>query len=77
MTADLPAGFAYMRIEDPSGGDLPLTGVTRSDGTPIDMEFNAWQTFRIQRPKDDSPQTLSHVHIFDHVPSATNGGVTY
>jgi subtilase family serine protease len=60
-----PTGYFYIRIDDPFGGGFPLASVTRSDGKRIDMDWNAWQTSRIKRPRGEAPQPQRYIHIFD------------
>ncbi len=61
----LPAGYFYIRINDPFGAGFPLANVTRGDGKPIALDWNAWQTKRIKRTRGEAPEPQRYLHIFD------------
>ena len=46
MTASMPPGFAYLRVPEPSDGQLKLKRIVRSDGLEVSLEYNAWITDR-------------------------------
>jgi subtilase family serine protease len=63
-----PAGFTYLRINDPFGSQLNLSRVVRSDGRVIVPGFNAWQTSKINRDGSGGVEAGTperYVHIFD------------
>ncbi len=68
LTAELgttmPSGWAYIRIDDPFDAQYRLASVTRADGKAIMLEYNAWQTDRINRLVTGSP-VERYVHLFD------------
>ena len=59
----IPSGFVYFQLPDPSGGTVPIASVTRSDGTPVLVGPNVWQT--PYRPNMVPPQLANLIHIFD------------
>lgn len=63
FTATVPTGFVYFEVVDPSGGNYSIASVTRSDGTPLLVGPNVWQTparFHMV------PRRLNNlIHIFD------------
>ncbi|MBN1816684.1 MAG: hypothetical protein JW828_04945 [Sedimentisphaerales bacterium] len=75
VTADVPAGFYYLRFVDPSDAQMTLVAVTRSDGRVVRMEDNAWATHRVVRKQGQDPYEEKLVHLFDHIGSA--GMVSY
>jgi hypothetical protein len=60
---NIPAGFVYFQLPDPSGGQFAITSVKRSDGTELLVGPNVWQT--PERIHMVPPQPTSLVHIFD------------
>ena len=60
---NIPSGFVYFQLADPSGASLPLVNVKRSDGTQL-LGSNFWQT--PYRPNMVPPQLTNLVHIFDY-----------
>jgi hypothetical protein len=59
----IPPGFVYFQLPDPSGGQFPVAGVQRSDGTQLLVGPNVWQT--PCRPHMAPPQPTNLLHIFD------------
>src|SRR5258708_33468026 len=46
LTAQMPAGWAYLQVPDPGNGQYVLTRVVRSDGVQIYFNTNVWTTDR-------------------------------
>ncbi|MCA9312277.1 MAG: hypothetical protein KDA21_13770, partial [Phycisphaerales bacterium] len=65
VTVPAPSGYVYIRIDDPFDAAYPLASVTRTDGIPIMLGWNAWITERIDRRQTGSP-VKRYLHIFDH-----------
>jgi hypothetical protein len=61
----MPAGWTYIRIDDPYENAYRVASVRRDDGTQLLMGENVWQTSRIDRPLNGPPVFLRHLHIFD------------
>jgi Putative Ig domain len=66
LTAPTPSGWVYLRLPEPSGGQLALAGVTRSDGSQIKLGVNAWTTDRIFPGPSMRAITTNLLHIFDY-----------
>ncbi|MCH7995103.1 MAG: thrombospondin type 3 repeat-containing protein, partial [Planctomycetes bacterium] len=66
LTATVPSGWVYLRIDEPSGNLFTILSVTRSDGKPILMGDNAWTTHRIVRPEGEAAFPEDFLHLFDH-----------
>ncbi|MFN3168758.1 MAG: CARDB domain-containing protein [Phycisphaeraceae bacterium] len=64
LTATMPAGWSYLKLEDPSNGALDLAGVMRSDGTFLPVE-NFWQTDRTFIGGGVRPVYENNIHILD------------
>lgn len=65
VTATMPTNaWAYIRIDDPYHATYRLKRVTRGDGKVLQLDWNAWQTDRINRSVSGSP-VERYVHIFD------------
>jgi len=60
-----PAGWAYLRLPDPSLGAFRLSRVTRGDGSEVLLHTNAWTTHRILRPLGEPEVEEFWVHLFD------------
>ena len=60
-----PAGFLYVRSDDPGQNLYQLTSVTRSDGKPIVLGDNAWTTHRTIRLKNQAPYAQNRLYLFD------------
>ncbi len=64
LTASIdPAHWTYIRAVDPSLGQYRLAGVLRSDGKPIQLGANAWQTSRVLTNGPSVP--APRLHLFD------------
>lgn len=66
LSAGLPSGWSYLRIDDPSEGLLRLARVVRNDnGRELRIGDNAWTTHRSVN-RIDQPTMLQHrLHILD------------
>lgn len=71
--ANIPAGFVYIRANDPGNHVYNLTRVVRSDGREISLGDNAWTTHRIIRLKGQAPYPENRVYLFD---GNNTGGTT-
>ena len=60
---NIPSGFVYFQLVDPSGGQYAITSVKRSDGTELLVGTDVWQT--PYRPHMVPPQLNNLIHIFD------------
>lgn len=65
VSAGPGSGWRYIVVDDPGGGALRVDSITRSDGKPIAIGFNAWQTDRIFRPSGFTVLNRPRLHIFD------------
>lgn len=74
LSAEVPAGFVYFRLPDPTAGPWRITGLKRADGTEVPAA-NVWQTDRTFVAGARRPRYENHLHLFDHLPAA--GPVTY
>ncbi len=75
-TTSAPAGWVYIRLDEPSANLFELAGVRRSDGREILLDANAWQTHRFVRPPDAPDFLEDLLHIVD-VDSTGSYTVTY
>ncbi len=64
VTADMPAGWAYLQLDDPSDGNYQLIGIRRADGTILDIS-NFWQTDRTFIGLGLRPLYENKVHLLD------------
>jgi hypothetical protein len=65
LTATMPQGWGYLRIEDPGHGEYKLKRVVRSDGVELRVTDNAWTTHRFKHPQGQ-PAFMEHLfHLFD------------
>ena len=66
IEAPMPGGWAYLKFPDPFNGQYALVSVERTtDGSPLIMGYNAWQTDRLF--VDRAPAiTAYRIHLFDH-----------
>jgi len=64
-TPTTPAGWVYIRLDEPSTNRFGLDRVVRSDGREILLGDNVWQTHRIVRPPDDPDYPEDWLHIVD------------
>ncbi|MFZ4593428.1 MAG: putative Ig domain-containing protein [Verrucomicrobiaceae bacterium] len=65
LTAAMPAGWAYLRVPEPSNGQLRLTKVTRSDGLELPLDVNAWVTDRTFIGQALRPTNENILHLLD------------
>ncbi len=65
VTASMTAGWSYLKMDDPSLGDLTLIGVQRSDGTAVPKE-NFWQTDRTFIGLGQRPVLEDNIHLLDY-----------
>ncbi|MBI5865066.1 MAG: hypothetical protein HZB38_11280 [Planctomycetes bacterium] len=65
VTAAIGGGWTYVRFDDPIPPGYELASVTRGDGQLLLLNYNAWQTDRINRFLPGSPRER-YVHLFDH-----------
>ncbi|TVR50897.1 MAG: hypothetical protein EA425_08780, partial [Puniceicoccaceae bacterium] len=61
-----PPGWFYARVPDPTGGQMPLQSVVRSDGRVLYPGDNAWVTDRTFRGPGLRPLAESTLHLVDH-----------
>lgn len=61
----VPAGFVFIRLDNPGGNGAQLARVTRSDGREIVLGDNAWTTHRIVRLKGQAPYAQDRLYLFD------------
>ncbi len=66
LSASVPAGWVYLRVPEPSDGNLVLTHVVRSDGVEISLGTNAWTTDRVFIGQGQRPVYTNHLHLLDH-----------
>jgi hypothetical protein len=64
LTASVPAGWVYLEVVDPGGGNYPIASVQRSDGTNLLVGPNVWQTPARIHMVPPKPNNL--IHIFDY-----------
>ncbi len=65
LTANMPAGWAYLRLPNPGPG-LRLIGVRRSDGRTLRSPENAWTTDRTFPSSIPGARREHTLHLFDH-----------
>jgi hypothetical protein len=65
VTASLPAGWSYLRINDPGLGNYDLVSVRRSDGRILAVGSNAWTTHRTLHPTGQPAQREDFFHLLD------------
>lgn len=70
MTATVPAGFVYLRFRDPSGGQMRLVRVVRSDGREIPRS-NIWATDRVFGGLGERPIREPRLHWIDRDPTGS------
>lgn len=66
MTADMPAGWTYLRIPDPADGQYRLAQVIRADSFSVGVETNAWVTDRTFLGQGKRPKLENILHLLDH-----------
>lgn len=65
LTAPMPSGWAYLRVPEPSNGQLKLTRVRRSDGMDIPVGTNVWTTDRTFTAPGQRPLKENVLHLLD------------
>jgi hypothetical protein len=65
LTATVPSGWVYIRVNDPGQDQYRLKSVIRSDGREILMDDNAWTTHRTIRLVGQAPYREHLLHLFD------------
>src|SRR5262249_27699445 len=66
LTANQASGWTYLQLPDPSGGNLRLKSVTRSDGTPVLLDDDAWTTDRTFRSGETFARREHLFHLLDY-----------
>jgi hypothetical protein len=64
VTVAPTSGWGYFEVIDPGGGTNPIASVTRSDGEPLLVGPNVWQTPERLHMIPPKPNAL--IHIFDY-----------
>ena len=75
LTAQMPAGWAYLRLADPADGNFRLRHLRRADGTLIDGGRNAWVTDRTFGGFAQRPVPENILHVLDY--NAAGGEKVY
>ncbi|MBI4578238.1 MAG: carboxypeptidase regulatory-like domain-containing protein, partial [Planctomycetes bacterium] len=65
LTAIVPGGWVYLRVDDPAANQFRLKQVIRSDGREIRVGDNAWQTHRVIRLEGQPPRPQDRLHLVD------------
>ena len=71
LTVTVPEGWTYLRIPDPSGGDLPLARVLRPDGSEVPFGWNVWTTDRTFIAGGRRPIYEDVLHLLDQTTAGT------
>ncbi len=66
LTTPTFSGWTYLRVPEPSGGQLALTSVRRSDGVTIRMGTNVWTTDRLFTGPGVRPIRTNLLHLLDY-----------
>jgi len=66
LTATVPPGWVYIRLDEPSTNLFTILSVTRSDGKSLLLGDNVWTTHRIVRPEGEPSLPEDFLHIVDH-----------
>jgi hypothetical protein len=66
LTASMPAGWTYLRVQEPSAGQLRLVRVMRSDGVEIPFGTNVWTTDRTFIGMGKRPINENILHLLDY-----------
>ena len=74
IDATLPAGWNYIRLDDPANGNLEIDKVLRPDGSEVLVDANVWQTDRTF-PEKGRPIYEDILHLFDY--QETAGAASY
>ncbi len=64
LTADVEAGWTYLKVADPGAG-LKLTKVMRSDGTELPLDGMVWRTNRTFKPGEPGATIENLLHLVD------------
>jgi N-acetylneuraminic acid mutarotase len=75
LTADVPAGWVYLRVPDPAPSTVVLSSVQRSDGRSLMVGPNVWSTHRNVYPAGGNPYREDFLHLLDYITDV--GPVTY
>ncbi|MHB1556933.1 MAG: hypothetical protein ACYC61_05585, partial [Isosphaeraceae bacterium] len=74
ITADMPAGWGYLELRDPTGGNLNVSQVGRTDGLFLRVGDDVWNT--VQNITSSGFVTAENdLHLLDY--NAAGGTVTY
>jgi hypothetical protein len=65
VTAQMNAGWSYLKMNDPSLGNFQLIAIERSDGTTLPAK-NFWQTDRTFIGGGLQPILENKIHLLDH-----------
>jgi hypothetical protein len=71
LTAQMPAGWAYLQVPDPGNGQYVLTRVVRSDGVQIYFNTNVWTTDRTFVGAALPPVRENVLHLLDYGSTGT------
>ncbi len=66
VVAEMPAGWAYLRIPEPSSGSLRLHRVIRSDGVELGLDRQFWVTDRTFPGLGVRPIYETMLHLLDY-----------
>lgn len=66
VAASMPAGWGYLRLQDPGAPEHVLTRVLREDGSELAVGTNAWTTDRFIFGGDIRPVRTNLVHLVDY-----------
>ena len=70
LTADMPAGWVYVRVHDPAPTSVVLSSVQRSDGRSLMVRSNVWSTHRNFYPVGGIPYREDWLHLLDYITNA-------
>jgi hypothetical protein len=66
LSANLPAGWSYLRVPDPGNGNYRLVSVTRSNNVPLSLGTNVWLTDRTFIGGGLRPVKENNLHLLDY-----------
>jgi len=66
LSANLPAGWSYLRVPDPGNGNYRLVSVTRSNSAALSMGTNVWLTDRTFIGGGLRPVKENNLHLLDY-----------
>ncbi|MGE4181891.1 MAG: CARDB domain-containing protein [Limisphaerales bacterium] len=66
LTTSMPSGWAYLRVPEPSEGQLRLMRVMRASGTEVPFGTNVWVTDRTFIGLGRRPLNEHTLHLLDH-----------